>query len=698
MRDLSPLLRPRSIAMIGASSDPARGNGRTLRYLIQGGFGGPLFPVNPRRGEIQGQRCWPSIGALPQAVDTAIVALPTEAVAQALRECAAAGARSAIVFAGGYAEMGEAGRQAQAEITRIARVAGMLLLGPNSLGAYDARTRSFMTFSSMFEEGFAEGGHLGMVTQSGGWGSQARRLAAERGLSILQWVSTGNEADLTVAEVLHAMTQDDQIQVILLYLEGVRDGARLRAALEAARLQRKPVVAIKVGRTAAGQQAAASHTASLAGEDDAFNALCARYGVHRADSIEELLDVAYAALHGIAHGRLPRGPGTAILSPSGGFAVHMTDQAERLGLQLVPTPPDTRRLIEQLVPNAAAGNPVDVTGAVLNRLPDFGRALDLLLQSGTYDGADIFVGMAGSAPGLRDQWVAALADAAQAHPGKWLAVSVLAPRDTLQRYEAAGYAVFEDTSRLMNAHGALVQMHRAQARAASEPPSPIPAGRFESAVSEAAAKRVLGPLGIATPSEVVCASAQAAAREALSFEGPLAVKVVSPDIAHKTEVGGVRLGLCGPAAVAAAVDEMAQQVAGHCPTARIEGWLLTEMAPEGVDCLVGLRHDPALGPVVVFGAGGVMTEWLQDVALRLAPVTPAEAREMVAETKIARLLRGYRGAPAADLDALARAISHVSRWVPEAGPPCDLELNPLRVLPAGRGVLALDALVTPAGA
>lgn len=696
MRDLKCLLRPRSIAMIGASSDPSRGNGRTLRYLIQGGFAGPLFPVNPKREEIQGIRCWPSMSALPQAVDTVIVALPTEAVATALAECAVAGARSAIVFAGGYAETGAAGRQAQREIARIARDAGMVLLGPNSLGAYDARERSFMTFSSMFEEGFTQGGRIGMVTQSGGWGSQARRLAAERGMSILQWVSTGNEADLDAAEVMQAMAQDADIDVILLYLEGVRDAAALRQALDAARVNRKPVVVIKVGRTAAGQVAAASHTASLAGEDKAFNALCAHYGVHRADSIEELLDVAYAALHAMRHGRMPKGPATTILSPSGGFAVHMTDQAVRLGLALTPTPEAARHAIEELVPNAVAGNPVDVTGAVLNRISDFGRSLDLLLQGDTYDGADVFVGMAGSAPALREQWVESLAGAAQGHAGKWLAVSVLAPRATLDRYEAGGFAVFEDTSRLMNAHAALVRAVAAQDRGVAGDVDAIRVGIFDGPSSEVEAKQVLAKLGILSPREQVCRDAEEARLMAAGFDRPVAIKVVSPDIAHKTEAGGVCLGVSGATAIAETVAAMAQHLRGTCPSARIDGWLLSEMAPEGVDCLVGLRHDPAVGRVVVFGAGGVMTEWLEDVVVRLAPVNVAEAREMIGETRIARLLRGYRGSEPADVDALAAAISAISRWIPEQGAACDLEVNPLRVLPQGQGVLALDALISAA--
>lgn len=694
MRDLTPLLRPRSIAMIGASSDPSRGNGRTLRYLIEGGFAGPVFAINPRRKEVQGQKSWRSMAELPQPVDAVIVALPSADVPQALRECAAAGARSAIVFAGGFAETGEEGRRAQDTISRIARDAGMPVLGPNSLGVYDARARSFMTFSSMFEEGYAEGGRIGMVTQSGGWGGQARRLACERGMSIVQWASTGNECDVDAAEVLHAMALDEDIDVILLYLEGIRHGRRMIEALETARARRKPVVAIKVGRTPAGQAAAASHTASLTGEDRVFDAVCRHFGVHRADSIEELLDVAYAAQHAIQHERMPRGPSTTILSPSGGFAVHMTDQLIRHGLQLPSPPPAVQQALLQMMPNASVDNPVDVTGQVLNRLSDFGQALDWLLEGPRYDAADVFVGMAGAAPALRDQWLATLAETARKHPHKWLGVSVLAKPDLVHQYEEAGYAVFEDTSRMVNAHAALV---RAAAAFDKAPANAQPGTPFEwpkGPASEVDAKRVLSAAGIATPAEAVCRNSAEAAAFAHTLGRPVAVKVVSKDIPHKTELGGVALHLSGSAAVQTAVDEMDRRVRAARPDAVIAGYLVSAMAPEGVDCMLGLRIDPALGPFVVFGAGGVMAEWLEDISVRLAPVDLRTAHDMVAETRIHKMLKGWRGAPAADLDALAAAIVAVSQLAPGATQTRDLEINPLRVLPAGQGVLALDALIT----
>lgn len=693
MRDLSPLLKPRSIAMIGASSDPSRGNGRTLRYLLQGGFEGPVYAINPRRTEVQGQRSWRSIGDLPAPVDAVIVALPARDVPQALQECVQAKARSAIVFASGFAEIGGDGETAQQEISRIAQDGGMLLLGPNTLGVYDARMRSYMTFSSMFEEGFSTDGRIGMVTQSGGWGSEVRRLAGNRGMSVLQWVSTGNECDVDVAEVMHAMALDPDIDVILLYLEGIRNGPRMLKALEAARSRRKPIVAIKVGRTQAGQAAAASHTATMTGEDRVFDAVCQHYGIHRADSTEELLDVAYGALHAIRHDRMPRGKSTAILSPSGGFAVHMTDQLVRHGLTLPKPAESIQSQILEIMPHASAANPVDVTGQVLNKLSDFGHVLDLLLDGPTYDAADIFVGMAGAAPALRELWLDTLSTAASNHPKKWLSLAILAKADMVSRYESAGFAVFEDTSRMIKVHAALVRITAAFDRRLEETIRPTSVAWPQHSISEYEAKLLLQTLGIAVPKETVCKDAEAAAAFAEKIAMPLAVKVVSADIAHKTEVGGVKLGLQGAKTVKDAVIAMDRQVRSVRPDAQIDGYLVAAMAPEGIDCMLGLRNDPVLGPVVLFGAGGVMAEWLEDTSIRLAPVDVVTATEMIAETKIYQQLKGWRGAPAGDLDALAAAIVALSQSADVSGRQ-DMEINPLRVLPEGQGVIALDALIT----
>ncbi len=693
MQDLTPLLRPRSIAMIGASSDPRRGNGRTLRYLVEGGFEGPVYPVNPRHGEVQGLRAYASVRDLPQTVDTAIIALPAAAAVQAVQDCAEAGVRSATVFAAGFAEAGEAGRALQSRVTALAQRSGMRVLGPNSLGLFDARSRSFMTFSSMFDDGFPEPGRIGMVTQSGGYGSQVYKLALARGLPIVQWVSCGNECDVGAAEVVDAMSRDDGIDTVLAYFEGVRDGPALRMALARARQRDQVVIVVKAGRTEAGGRAAASHTASLAGEDLVYDEVFRSLGIHRADSVEEMLDVAYAA----ARGRRPRGPRLVLLSPSGGFAVQMTDHAVQSSLVLPPVDEALQARIRALVPNAMAQNPVDLTGQILNDLPCFGKVLDLLLEGPAYDGAALFVGMAGAAPSLADAWQVALLEAAARHPAASLLLSIVTSPERARRYEDAGFVVFEDTFRMLRAHGALVKAAAPAPAQASSVPAPDPAWAaldVRGCANEADAKRLLSAIGIAVPPEAVCEDGQTAAQAACAMGFPVAVKVLSADLLHKTEVGGVVLDLPDAVAVRSAVAGIAARVARARPGARIEGYLVSPMAGEGVECLLGVRHDPTFGPVVVFGAGGVLAELLADRALRLAPLDEQEALAMIGQTRIARLLNGWRGRPPADVSALADAIVRLSRLaLLPAAQGCSIEINPLLVRAAGQGVLALDALV-----
>ncbi|QJW85162.1 acetate--CoA ligase family protein [Ramlibacter terrae] len=333
---------------------------------------------------------------------------------------------------------------------------------------------------------------------------------------------------------------------------------------------------------------------------------------------------------------------------------------------------------------------------MLNQLGDFGHALDILLEGDHYASAAIFVGMAGAAPALREGWLETLAKAAAKRPGKWLGLSILARPEIAARYEDAGFAVFEDTSRMLTAQAALVRIaagfdreHSAQGPATPRESRAWPPGT----ASEVDAKQLLRELGITGPVEVVCSGPEEAARVARELNVAVALKVVSPDIQHKTEVGGVALGLRGDEQVRAAVEAMDARVRAACPAAQIRGYLVSTMAPDGTDVMIGLRQDPAFGAFVLFGAGGILAELLGDVAIRLAPVTVPEARAMIAETRISKLLAGWRGAPAADVEALARAISTMSACAEYSGERHDIEVNPLRVLPEGRGVLALDALI-----
>jgi acyl-CoA synthetase (NDP forming) len=439
--------------------------------------------------------------------------------------------------------------------------------------------------------------------------------------------------------------------------------------------------------------AAEGLTATLAGEDRVYDEVFRSLGIHRADSVEEMLDVACVAVRG----RRPAGPRLVLLSPSGGFAVQMTDHAVQNGLVLPPVAPALQERIRALVPNAMPANPVDLTGQILNELPRFGEVLDLLLDGDAYDAAALFVGMAGGAPTLADAWADALVDAAARHPAKALLLSIVTTPGHVRRYEAAGYAVFEDTCRMLRAHGALVRVAASTPaeRPPLQPPDPAWAALDPRGCrNEADARRLVGELGIPVLADTVCADADAAVQAARRCGYPVAVKVLSADLPHKTEVGGVVLDVFDDDAVRAAVAAIRERVAAARPDARIEGFLVAPMAGDGIECLLGVRHDPTFGPVVVFGAGGVMAELLGDRALRLAPVDEAGALAMIGETRLVRLLRGWRNQPAADVAALAAAVAQLSRYaVTQAAAGCSIEINPLLVRRAGHGVVALDALV-----
>lgn len=692
---LEALLRPRSVAIIGASDDPARIGGRPLRYLIEGGFPGAIHPVNPRRTTVQGLPASPDVCSLPGPVDCAVLAIAADATLQAVRDCAAKGVRSLIVFTAGFAEMGEEGQRLQAEMASIGHAHGMRIIGPNCLGLYNDHARTYLTFTGIFGDVAGRRGRVGLVSQSGGYASHVVKLAQERGLDFGTWVTTGNEADVELGEVMGYLVEDPETDVIVAYIEGIRRRDTFLAALEAARRRRKPVVVLKVGATQEGAHAAASHTASLAGADEVYDAVFRAYGVHRARTTDEMLDVVYAA----KAGRFPAGRRLVIVSGSGGVGAQAADYASQCGLDLASVPAAAQQAVLAMAPNASARNPVDVTGNVINEPGLYGRSLSALLGTGSYDAAYVFIGLAAASPGLAQPMLEGLAEAAALHRALPLATTVLGPQDLITAYEKAGFLNYRDSFYAIRSLAALTAMARAWDEAAAAPVAlrPMPRLPERGRLDEVAAKAVLAQAGIASPREETARTPEEAAHIAASLGAKrIALKIVSPDLPHKTDVGGVALDL-EPAAVAEAARAMASRVASAAPMARIEGFLVTPMIKAGVECMIGVHRDPVFGPVMVLGLGGVMVEVLRDVACRLVPVTESAARSMVAELRGAALLAGHRGAPPADVEALVRAVLAVSRLAEaNADRVATIEINPLRVLPQGEGVVALDAVIETA--
>ena len=688
------LLAPKSVAVVGASDDPTRVGGRPIQRMLAAGYPGAIYPVNPKRERVQGLVAYPSINAIPGPVDCAVLAVNADAVLPYVEACAEKGVRSLVVFSAGFAEMGEAGRAAQLRTLEIARKAGMRILGPNCLGHYNVAERVYLTFTSLFQESIAPGRNIGLVSQSGGYGSHVLKLAQDRGLTIGHFITTGNEADVEFGEALAALAIDPAVNVLLAYIEGVRSKETFLEALKLAHQNRKPVIVLKVGRTEAGAAAAASHTASLAGSDALYDCVLREYGAYRARSMEEALDVAYAA----SWGSFPAPASVCVVTASGGIGVQMADAASEAGYPLRETPEAARRAVLEVVPLGSARNPVDLLGTMMSDAASVERSLEILLSQGGFAAALTFVGINALIPHLTGPFIAMLDRVRRNHPGKLLAVSAVAEPQTIRAFEAIGVPVFEDPDRAIRALVALGHFAQSFAR-------PLPWRSTEPALesialapgktfNEAEGKALLEQWGIGVPREIVAHDARSAGRVAGRIGYPVAVKILSPDITHKTDVGGVALGLGSGQAVEQAVEKMAEAVARTVPHARIDGYLVGEMVSGGVECILGVNNDPLFGPVVMFGLGGVFVELMKDVTFRLAPLAEDEALEMVRSVRGFPLLDGYRGKPKADVAALARAIAAVSRLAAaNADRLQTLEINPILVMPEGQGVIALDAVI-----
>ena len=696
---LEALFRPRAIAIVGASQDSTKIGGRPVKFLRDHGFPGAVYPVNPRAAEVQGYPAFAAVADLPEAPDLAIIAVTAEAVPDAVAACAAKGVRSAVVLSSGFSEMGEAGQALQDRIRTTAARSGMRVVGPNCLGAVSIAERAIATFSIVLESGMPAAGPLGIVSQSGNLGSYAMLLAGERGVGISRFLTTGNECDVDVADGIAFMARDAATRVILCVLETCRDPQRLIAALAAAHAAGKPVIVLKIGATEAGQAAAASHTGALAGSEQVFDAVFRRAGAWRVRSIEQLVDLGQAVV-ALGTERLPRGRRVALLVASGGFGVLLADAASAAGLTLPEPRAETRQRITGVVPYASPRNPVDATALMSSRPEILQQILFALLDDDTTDALIVLVSSALYLPRLRGVYMEALRAARARFPDRVIALCMHGPADAAAELSALGFPVTDGVDACCAVMAGLAGIRDALDRQAApvltEPPAPAPLSA-DDIRSEPGAKRALAAAGLPVLPERLAETPQAAAREAAALGFPVALKIVSPDLPHKTEVDGVALGLNGEAAVLEAAEAMLRRVRAAAPAARIEGLLVAPMAGRGTELILGTTQDPVFGPVVMAGLGGIFAEVLRDVAVRPAPVTEAEALDMLRSLRAFPVLDGARGAPRADLPAAAAAIAALSRFAARHRQTvAAIDINPLLVRPAGQGAVALDALIVPA--
>ncbi|VTU33258.1 succinyl-CoA synthetase subunit alpha [Variovorax sp. SRS16] len=694
LASLRPLFAPRSVAMIGASNDENKVGGRPLAFLKRAGFGGTLVPVHPAADTVQGLPVFRTLAAAGP-VEHAIIALAARDVLPAFRDCAAKGVKAVQVFSSGFAD---AGRMAeQDELLRTAREAGMRMIGPNSLGLFNAVDGFFGTFATALDGAWPalrrDGNNIGLASQSGAFGSYCYGLAQARGLGFSHMIATGNEADVDVAECIAYLAQDNATRVIVATFEGCRSGDRLIEALRLARAAGKPVLVMKAGASAAGAQAAATHTGALAGNDAVFDGILRQYGAWRAQTLDGLIDVAYALCVDRRRDLRREDGRLAVLTTSGGVGVLIADAASAAGLQLPGLPAAARAEMSEWLPAATASNPLDTSTSVLGDMALVARAMGLLVEQVRPGTVLAFLAHVGRNPVHWAQLRGPLLALVAAQPGTRFILSMLAPPTVREELEQHGVALFEAPERAVAAIQAVTRIGAAVSDVVRRPRSLGPARRGSGTVlDEARSKAVLAAAGIAVPAERVTRSAAAAQTAAVELGAPrYALKIVSADILHKTEAGGVVLDVAAKD-VGPCWETVVATVRGKLPQARIDGVLVTPMARPGIDAILSAQFDPVFGMVVMFGLGGTWVEVFRDVVFRAAPFDAAEARRMIEQTRVADLLGGVRGSAAIRIEEVAAAIASFSDHVAaRAGEIESIEVNPWRL--HAEGGVALDAVV-----
>ena len=701
---LRPMLEPRAVAVVGASRDAASIGRRILDALVKAGFAGPIYPVNPSGGEIGGLRAYRSVRDVPAGVDLAVVSVPRDRVLAVVDDCAAAGVKSLVVITAGYAEAGDEGRVHQQELVARVRGYGMRMVGPNCMGLLNAGAA--VNLNASFSPIFPPPGHVGLSSQSGALGLAILHLATARGVGLSTFVSVGNKADVSGNDLLEYWEEDPATRVILLYLESF--GNPRRFARLARRISRsKPIVAVKAGRTRSGSRAAGSHTAALAANDVAVDALFHQSGVIRADTIDEMFDIA-ACLDAQP---LPAGRRVAIVTNAGGPGILAVDAGESSGLTIAPFSAETRARLAAFLPSAAStGNPVDM---IASAGPDeYRQAIEVALADQQTDALIVIFApvdakqSAATVAAIR----AGIANARRAGATqKPILACVMADPGRPQPLDVGderipAYAFPENAARALAKVAAYAEWRaqpagllwgfddiqvedaRAICRAAA-------AARGTDWLTDEEMRRVLNAFGLPIAASAVAHTADDAAALGAVMGFPVAAKILSHAVQHKTELGGVRLNLQNEAAVRRAFHDIVGRARDAGVLDTLDGVLIQPMITGGVETIIGVSADRLFGPLIGFGLGGVQVELLGDVRFRIAPLTDRDVDELLHEIRGFKLLQGFRGQPAADVEALRDVLLRVSRMADELPEIVELDLNPVIALPAGHGCRIVDARI-----
>lgn len=700
LKQLDLFFRPSSVAVVGASSVKGKIGYEIVRSLVEGGFKGDIYPVTLRAKEILGLKCYERVSEIPGPVDLAVYALPSRLAPQIIEECGAKGVRNIVIVSGGFKEVGGEYRDLESEVVAIARRYGMRIIGPNCIGVFDGVSRFDTFFQPSERMSRPKAGPLSIISQSGTYGIAFLEAAIDDGIGVSKMVSYGNKADVDEADLIRYLGADESTKVIAIYMEAVGNGRRFLEALREVS-PRKPIVILKTGRTQTGVRAAQSHTGWLAGSYEVAKAAFRQAGVVVADTIEELYDLA----KGLALQPLPKGRRVGMVTNGAGLSVVACDLSEPLGYQVGTYTEATRRRLEEALPGyALVRDVIDLTGSATTQ--DYRLSMEALLED---EGVDLLMPFFVFQDSPLGEDIVEVLPEMQRYGKPILGghAGGAYSRRLANQLHDAGIPLYPSADRVARVAAAMMDLYEFRESldrrwAEARPTKPEVSARAERLVAVARSagrklllehegKELVSAYGIPVAESRLARSEAEAVELAEALGGPVVLKVVSPDVLHKSDVGGVKVGLKDGGQVRAAYQAIIQAVRSKVPDARLEGILVQRMAPAGLEVIIGGLKDREFGPVVMFGLGGIFVEAIRDVAFRVAPLTRFEALEMIGEIRGRRVLEGARGAPPVDKEALADILVKLGDLLVDRGEVVEVDLNPVFAYP--KGAVAADVRV-----
>jgi len=695
---LDSLLRPKSVVIVGASQKKGAIGNTTIRNFIELDYKGKVYCVNPRYDEVEGFPCYPTVADIPEDIDVAIIAVPGTSVVEAIKDCAKKKVPNAVIFSAGFAEMGEEGKQKQDEIYNICLESGIRVIGPNTMGVYNVKGKIMLSFTGASTSKLISG-NVGLVSQSGATGGTILNKSEEEEIGFAYMITTGNQLNTTTLDIIEELIEDENIDLIATYLEAVPDGEQLKKIGARALQQHKPIIVYKSGRSEAGRKAALSHTASLTGSNKSFELVAKKYGLISVDHIEEMIE----ALKAFNGKKYPKGNRVATVVISGAIGIMIADNLEEYNHKLVPLSQKTKSKLREVVPDyLPIENPVDIASTLMGNPIIYKHCIQTLAEAEEVDSIIVHLPLGKSLGGLHfakdvvevskttDKPIIVLTTGTEEESGpvrKYLnknnipafsnvlsAVKALANLLTYEtiyseRHHLREFSVTKESS---------LTLHQA------------------AAVTEPEVKKLLKRAGVPVPNGAVVKSVKELNEKAASLQYPLVAKIISPEITHKSDIGGVVLPIKNEGDLVRAYHSIMENVEKHVPNANIDGILIEELV-EGpfLETIVGINHDPVYGPIIMVGLGGIYVEVLKDVSQRVLPITEKDALEMIKELKSYPLFNGFRNGITYDVSALAKVLTDLSNFALSLGEGwSEIEVNPLIVRENGKGVVALDGLIT----